>query len=170
VANGTAHDLFFYADPMRMISGSVEAAGCYLDAAAILQRQLTAFCLDNWVATGITKREFPTQLSDVLNAIERQDEARFPYNWLTFIQERQSELLEVFLSLFEGNVEDRTREQLQLFMEQGEQDEGVYVGEFSTDSKESGKSAPVSVAKSRPSAKSSKNLRQNRKPCRIAND
>jgi len=124
VANGTAHDLFFYADPMRMISGSVEAAGCYLDAAAILQRQLTAFCLDNWVATGITKREFPTQLSDVLNAIERQDEARFPYNWLTFIQERQSEFLEVFLSLFEGNVEDRTREQLQLFMEQGEQDEG----------------------------------------------
>lgn len=124
VANGTPHDLFFYADPMRMLAGSVEAAGCYLDASAILQRQLTAFCLDSWVATGITKREFPPQLSDVLNAIKRQDGSCFPYNWLTFIQEHQSEMLEVFLSLFENNVEDRTQEQLRLFIEQGEQDEG----------------------------------------------
>ncbi len=109
---------------MRMLAGSVEAAGCYLDASAILQRQLTAFCLDSWVATGITKREFPPQLSDVLNAIERQDGSCFPYNWLTFIQEHQSEMLEVFLSLFENNIEDRTQEQLRLFIEQGEQDEG----------------------------------------------
>ena len=123
VANGSPHDLFFYADPTRMLAGSVEASGCYLDASAILQRQLTAFCLDTWVATGITKREFPTQLSDVLNAIERQDQSRFPYNWLTFIQERQSELLEQFLNLF-TETEERTQAELRLFMEQGEQDEG----------------------------------------------
>jgi DEAD/DEAH box helicase domain-containing protein len=123
VANGSPHDLFFYADPTRMLAGSVEASGCYLDASAILQRQLTAFCLDNWAATGITKREFPAQLNDVLNAIERQDQSRFPYNWLTFIQERQSELLEQFLNLF-TETEERTQTELRLFMEQGEQDEG----------------------------------------------
>lgn len=123
VANGSPHDLFFYADPTRMLAGSVEAAGCYLDASAILQRQLTAFCLDSWVATGITKQEFPTQLNDVLNAIERQDQLRFPYNWLTFIQERQSELLEQFLNLF-TEIDERTQVELHLFMEQGEQDEG----------------------------------------------
>jgi len=123
VANGSPHDLFFYADPTRMLAGSVEAAGCYLDASAILQRQLTAFCLDSWVATGITKREFPVQLNDVLNAIERQDQSRFPYNWLTFIQERQSELFETFLNLF-TETDERTQAELRLFMEQGEQDEG----------------------------------------------
>lgn len=101
VANGSPHDLFFYSDPTRMLAGSVESAGCYLDASAILQRQLTAFCLDNWVATGITKREFPPQLSDVLNAVERQDQSRFPYNWLTDLQEHQRELLETFLHLFQ---------------------------------------------------------------------
>ncbi|MBI4783026.1 MAG: DEAD/DEAH box helicase [Oscillatoriophycideae cyanobacterium NC_groundwater_1537_Pr4_S-0.65um_50_18] len=123
VANGSPHDLFFYANPTRMLAGSVEASGCYLDASAILQRQLTAFCLDNWVATGITKREFPTQLSDVLNAIERQDQLRFPYNWLAFILEQQSELLEQFLGLF-TETEEQTQKELRLFMEQGEQDEG----------------------------------------------
>jgi hypothetical protein len=43
VANGKPHDLFFYADPVRMLEGKIETAGCYLDASAILQRQLTAF-------------------------------------------------------------------------------------------------------------------------------
>jgi DEAD/DEAH box helicase domain-containing protein len=129
VANGSSHDLFFYADPMRMLSGSIEAAGCYLDASAVLQRQLTAFCLDNWVRTDITRREFPNKLGDVLNAmeprnLESQYTERFPHNWLAFIQLRQSELLESFLRLFEDTIEDYTRQQLRLFMEQGEQDEG----------------------------------------------
>ncbi len=124
VANATPHDLYFYAEPMRMLAGIVESAGCYLDASAILERQLTAFCLDNWVATGITHREFPTALNDVLNAIERQDQSRFPYNWLQFIQERQSELLLNFLTLFQDTVEEETKQQLRLFMERGEEDKG----------------------------------------------
>ena len=81
VANSKPHDLFFYADPMRMLAGKIETAGCYLDASAILQRQLTAFCLDNWVATGVARQAFPHLLNDVLNAIERHDQKRFPYNW-----------------------------------------------------------------------------------------
>lgn len=42
IANGTPHDLFFWADPLKMIGGEVETPGSYLDAWAILQRQLTA--------------------------------------------------------------------------------------------------------------------------------
>lgn len=124
VANGKPHDLFFYADPLRMLNGQIEAAGCYLDASAILQRQLTAFCLDNWIATGVTRQAFPVLLNDVLNAIERSDQKRFPYNWLEFIRERQGELLDTFLKLFESNTEERTRQELRVFMEKGEQDEG----------------------------------------------
>ncbi len=124
IANGKPHDLYFYEDPMQMIAGSVDAAGCYLDASAILERQLTAFCLDNWVSTHMSTQDFPRALQDVLNAIERRDMSRFPYNWLHFIQERQGALLEAFLKLFQDAIEDRTVNQLRTFMERGEQDEG----------------------------------------------
>ncbi|MGQ4650336.1 DEAD/DEAH box helicase [Lyngbya aestuarii] len=124
VANGKPHDLFFYADPRQMLDGSVEAAGCYLNASAILERQLTAFCLDNWVATGITRQEFPPRLSDILNAVQRHDETRFPYNWFNFIQEQQSTLLEAFLALFTDTIEPRTQQQLRDFMAQGDHHQG----------------------------------------------
>ena len=124
VANGKPHDLHFYADPLRMVNGNVEAAGCYLDASAILQRQLTAFCLDTWVATGITRQEFSPNLSDVLNAIERSHLERFPYNWLSYIKTHQGELLETFLKLFQDTITDQTRDEISTFMEKGEQEEG----------------------------------------------
>ena len=124
VANGKPHDLHFYDDPMRMVNGNVEAAGCYLDASAILQRQLTAFCLDTWVATGITRQEFSPKLSDVLNAIERSSLDRFPYNWLSYIKTHQGELLETFLKLFQDTITDQTSTEIRTFMEKGEQDEG----------------------------------------------
>ena len=124
VATGKPHDLFFYADPTQMLDGTVETAGCYLNASAILERQLTAFCLDNWVATGILSQDFSSRLGDVLNAIQKRDETRFPYNWLNFIQQHQSELLTNFLTLFQNTIENRTEEQLRAFMEQGEENEG----------------------------------------------
>ena len=124
VANGKPHDLHFYDDPMRMVNGNVEAAGCYLDASAILQRQLTAFCLDTWVAAGITRQEFSPNLSDVLNAIERTDLDRFPYNWLSYIKTHQGELLETFLRLFEDTITEQTRAEITTFMEKGEDKEG----------------------------------------------
>ncbi|OUC15160.1 MAG: RNA helicase [Alkalinema sp. CACIAM 70d] len=132
IANSANHDLYFYSDPNLMLNGAVDAAGCYLDAAAVLQRQLTAFCLDNWVDTGITLREFPRSLSKALDAIEPSKQVkgvpksrdRFPYNWLSYIQLHQSELLTSFLGLFEQDIESHTREELQRFMELGEQNEG----------------------------------------------
>ncbi|MEM8502411.1 MAG: DEAD/DEAH box helicase [Cyanobacteria bacterium P01_D01_bin.1] len=124
VANGKPHDLHFYDDPMRMVNGNVEAAGCYLDASAILQRQLTAFCLDTWVAIGITRQQFSPKLSEVLNAIERSSLDRFPYNWLSYIKTHQGELLETFLRLFKDTITDQTRAEIRTFMEKGEQDEG----------------------------------------------
>ena len=132
IANSANHDLYFYSDPTLMLNGNVDAAGCYLNAASILQRQLTAFCLDSWVATGIIIREFPRLLSHSLNAIEsnkRQNSKsnhndRFPYNWLNYIQLHQSELLSAFLNLFDAEIGAHTREQVQQFMELGEKDEG----------------------------------------------
>ena len=51
VAAARAHDLSFYADPVEMLHGSVSTPGVFLNASAVLERQLTSFCLDDWAAS-----------------------------------------------------------------------------------------------------------------------
>ncbi|NBD34138.1 MAG: DEAD/DEAH box helicase [Cyanobacteria bacterium] len=124
IANGRPHDLFFWADPLTMISGGVDTPGFYLDASAILQRQLTAYCLDRWIATGIQPSQVPEQLKLVLDAVKQQQVNQFPYPWLHYIQEHHTSLLEEFFHLFPQQISNRTKAQLRTFIEKGEQDEG----------------------------------------------
>ena len=123
IANGRPHDLYFWSDPLeKMILGGVEPPGFYLDASAILQRQLTAFCMDGWIASGT--QELPEKFSPVLMAIKKTDQSRFPYTWLNYIGTHQTELLNQFLQLFEEDIEPRTQEQLQAFIEKGDSEKG----------------------------------------------
>ena len=68
LVTGTAHDLYFFSDPREMLQGQVNPPGCYLDAAAILRRQLLAYSLDRWVISGIDHQALPKQLKAVLGA------------------------------------------------------------------------------------------------------
>jgi DEAD/DEAH box helicase domain-containing protein len=77
IANGKPHDLYFWAEPLNMIDGAVQPPD--LDAAAILQRQLTAFCLDRWVGSAIKISDLPDQLDTVLNNIQKENLQIFPY-------------------------------------------------------------------------------------------
>ncbi|AFY92884.1 helicase family protein with metal-binding cysteine cluster [Chamaesiphon minutus PCC 6605] len=124
IANVRPHDLYFYAEPEEMIAGNVTPAGCYLDASAILERQLTAFCLDRWVATGITVGDFPKALRDALSNLEKANTQRFPYNWLEYIHTRQAQLVADFEGLFDTELAENSRRHLRQFMEQGERDCG----------------------------------------------
>ncbi|MBD2255447.1 DEAD/DEAH box helicase [Nostoc parmelioides] len=124
IANGTPHDLYFWADPMLMIAGGVDTPGSYLDASAILQRQLTAYCLDRWVSQGITPDQLPERFGTVLDSVQQRDLTRFPYTWLDFIENQQLELLQDFLDLFQNQISHRSAEQLRIFIEKGENDEG----------------------------------------------
>ncbi|BAY84715.1 hypothetical protein NIES267_42110 [Calothrix parasitica NIES-267] len=124
IANGKPHDLYFWADPMLMIAGGVDTPGSYLDASAILQRQLTAYALDRWVETGITPEQFPEKFGKVLDNVNKRDLLRFPYTWLNFIETQQSSLLQSFLELFENQITPRTAQQLQIFIEKGDNDDG----------------------------------------------
>ena len=124
IANGRPHDLFFWADPLTMIAGGVETPGFYLDASAILQRQLTAYCLDRWIATGIQPSQLPEQLRLVLDAVKDQQVDRFPYPWLHYIREHHTTLLQEFFDLFPEQISERTKAQLRTFIEKGEEDEG----------------------------------------------
>lgn len=115
IVNGTAHDLYFFADPRTMLQGQVSPPGCYLNAAAILKRQLVAYSLDCWVQSGINGQALPRQLKPVLDTVENADKASsrhaFPTTWLSWTQAHQGELLERFLALFADDLLDQASRQ-----------------------------------------------------------
>ena len=101
VANARPHDLYFFAEPEAMLAGHVESPGIFLDASAVLERQFTAFSFDRWIATD-TKANLPDKLGKVLNNLKSVDLGKFPHNFLYFIENNQTDLLDQFFALFQG--------------------------------------------------------------------
>ena len=117
VATGQPHDLYFYTDPMEMLAGRIAPPGVFLDAPAVLERQLTAFCLDSWAATGLPEDAVPRTIRQVLDNVERAGAdasspaaatvvaagvAGFPYPFFDFVQAHGDALLEAFFTAFSG--------------------------------------------------------------------
>lgn len=116
IANARNHDLYFYADPAAMMQGVIEAPGVFIDASAILQRQFTAFCIDQWVSANSGKEDLiPYRLVTVLESIEYQKKEQFPFTLIDYIQEHCDSLLETFFALYSGELETNTKEQLKIF-------------------------------------------------------
>ncbi len=60
LADGSSpHDLYFFEETEEMLAGEVAPPGIFLQAADVLRRQLMAFCLDDWVASGIDEDALP---------------------------------------------------------------------------------------------------------------
>ncbi|MFM9088747.1 MAG: Zn-binding domain-containing protein, partial [Cyanobium sp.] len=108
IVNATPHDLYFYGEPKAMLQGRVSPPGCYLDAAAILARQLVAFSLDRWVQSGLHPDDLPRQLKSVLDTLAinnwEKKQQRFPFTWLRWTRDHQRALLSDFLDLFAGDT------------------------------------------------------------------
>lgn len=102
LANANAHDLYFYSDPNEMMSGEVESPGVFLDASAVLERQYTAFCLDQWVKKEAEQALIPHKLKAVLVTVAKRkgDLKHFPYSFLNYVEINRTPLLERFLGLF----------------------------------------------------------------------
>ncbi|WP_336291991.1 helicase-related protein, partial [Aeromonas dhakensis] len=81
LAEGNPHDQFFFEEPLEMMQGQVQPPGVFLNAVAILERQLAAFCLDSWVRTGITPMAISPNVKQMLDEVERGKKERFPYNF-----------------------------------------------------------------------------------------
>ena len=131
LVTGTAHDLYFFSDPREMLQGQVNPPGCYLDAAAILRRQLLAYSLDRWVAGGLDPEALPRQLKPVLDGVERASSGtssdrfdRFPYTWLEWIKIHQADLLERFYALFGEVLQPSSRADLSQFLLTPEESSG----------------------------------------------
>jgi len=116
VAAGAPHDLYFYADPAQMMAGKVEPPGVFLNASTVIKRQLTAYCMDCWVATGIDVRAVPARLKPVLDHVEQGDLKQFPYNFIGYVSRNAPELLEAFLRLFSKELSERSKQYLNHFL------------------------------------------------------
>ena len=123
VAAARPHDLYFYAEPLKMLAGRTEPPGVFLNASAVLERQLTAFAFDCWSASGVDERAVPRRLRDVLDAVERGALDRFPYPFFDFVARNATGILEAFSSAFEPDLTSASRDYLSRFL-LGDAEEG----------------------------------------------
>ena len=110
VANGQAHDLYFFADPAEMIAGTVTPPGVFLGAVSVLFRQYIAYCLGTWVATGVSSDAIPSTLSSLLKSYKNEE--AFPNTWLSYVEERGDELFDAFVHLFGDSLNEERRAKL----------------------------------------------------------
>jgi len=116
VANARPHDLYFYENPLEMISGTVQTPGCLIDAPAILERQFTAFCFDRWVETGVTSLQLPAKLAAILAQLNKKSVNTFPYNFTHYIQIGKEELFNNFIMIFRNDLSDDAVESLRKYI------------------------------------------------------
>lgn len=116
IANARNHDLYFYGEPEQMIAGAVAPPGVFLDATAVLERQLAAFCFDRWAASSPTDDALPREMRPVFGALENPAALKFPHDWSEYVRSHEHELVDDFLSLFAGSVEPPTADALRRSM------------------------------------------------------
>ena len=116
VATGQPHDLYYYAEPLTMLAPGVEPPGVFLNASAVLERQLTAFCLDNWVAAGIAEDAVPERMRTVYENVAAARLKGFPYPFFDYVQRHSEDLLERFLQAF-TELSESSRSYLATFLQ-----------------------------------------------------
>ena len=131
VATGQPHDLYYYAEPSEMLAARIDPPGIHLNAPAVLERQLTAFCLDCWVAGGVDAGAVPPTIRPVLNNVDAGNSKGFPFPFFDFIAANGDELLARFFAAFESNsgadhgLDEDSREYLNGFLHGREPDDSL---------------------------------------------
>jgi DEAD/DEAH box helicase domain-containing protein len=126
LANAHKHDLYFYADPLAMLAGEVRPPGVFLQATAVLERQLIAYCFDRWAASGIDDSAIPGTLQETLNGVESESGGRFPLSLLEFVERHRAEILRSFLGFF-PDLPEESRVHLGTFLFGGGATSGMAV-------------------------------------------
>lgn len=126
LADGSSpHDLYFFEDTNEMLQGEVVPPGIFLKAAEVLRRQMFAYCLDDWVGSGIPDTALPDKTSDALNARDSLDETRFPYTFLDYIHTNADSLLTGFTNLLGDDMDERVAKRLHGFMHGTDEDDAL---------------------------------------------
>jgi len=123
IAEASSHDLYFYSDPLMMMAGDIEPPGVFLNAYAVISRQLTAYCMDQWVKTGIDESAIPKRMKQVLDGVDVGSADQFPYNFINYIEKNPLVLVDSFIELFDNELTKTTQNQLKDFiLNQGAED------------------------------------------------
>jgi DEAD/DEAH box helicase domain-containing protein len=126
LADGNSpHDLYFFEDTSEMLRGDVLPPGIFLKAAEVLRRQMFAFCLDDWVDSGIPETAMPEETQDVLNAYDSVDQTRFPYTFAEYLHEHEERLLKGFKGLLGQDLDEGISQRLQDFIQGTDQDDAM---------------------------------------------
>ncbi|NLB59450.1 MAG: helicase, partial [Gammaproteobacteria bacterium] len=115
VASTQAHDLYFYANPREMLEGEVSPPTVFLQASAVLERQFTAYCMDNWIRQGVPENAVPKNVGPCFNSVGKQNQNAFPQNLLHFVQNNLGSLFKGFVHLFQDQMDEQTQEELDHF-------------------------------------------------------
>jgi DEAD/DEAH box helicase domain-containing protein len=129
LAAARPHDLYFWASPREMVAGNVASPGVFLNASAVLERQLTAFALDSWVRETGAKARIPSTIRPVLGAVLKSNLTHFPYPWLAYVDLHRSSLLDRFIRMFDhgaNTLTPETREWLARFVDGDAGTEGSF--------------------------------------------
>ena len=106
IANARPHDLQFWEAPESMLSGEVRAPGVYIGALAVLLRQVSAFTLDCFVASGNHPEDYG-KVRKVLRSLEDGGPDAFPLDWFRFIDAKGGELAQKFLDVLPAEIAAR---------------------------------------------------------------
>lgn len=115
VAAARPHDLYFYADPLDMMEGSVRPPKVFLRASAVLERQFVAYCMDSWVKRGVSEQSIPKNIGTILGKLENHSMDMFPFNFLGYVQNNLTHLLNSFIQLFVQYLDDTAKRELKEF-------------------------------------------------------
>lgn len=124
IATAKPHDLYFFAQPDEMMQGAVKTPGVYLDASAVLERQVTAFCLDQWVRE-VAGASVPNTMQPILAKVSRNSAQGFPYDFLAYVSENRDRLESDFLALCEPFLGSSTKDHIHGFLHASENDPGI---------------------------------------------
>lgn len=96
IANARPHDLQFWEEPGTMLLGEVGAPGVYLEAIAVLRRQVAAYTLDRLILTSADAADYG-KVKSILTSLEDPKTSKFPLDWFAFVEAEGENLAEEFL-------------------------------------------------------------------------
>lgn len=131
VATADAHDLTYYEDPLEMLAGDVKLPAIFLRAPAVLERQLTAYCIDRWIEDD-PSAQIPPEMEAIYILISKGnagggtgDEGVFPNALYRFIELNLTGLIEGFEAMFDRNELDKqSADYLRIFIQGDNKEQG----------------------------------------------
>ena len=131
VATADSHNLQHYEEPLEMLAGDVQLPAIFLRAPAVLERQLTAYCIDRWIESD-PAAEIPAEmaavylyLSKVQQGEKQRNAAVFPSSFYQFIDTDTQGLIDGFTKMFnQGELDEKSLINLDAFIKGNDESQG----------------------------------------------